>query len=632
MQSHTPIQSQRLARERDTFAADAASTPSRVLLSGSLAAVVALAAAVASSASAQTPVTPQRVNNQVGNRVGSTQVGVQPVTQDMAGRGNALGDGNSLGGQSFGWARGPSIGRGLGSGNALDANSQVGSGGFNAPSVQQDYYARNYIVTNSVPGGRGFRGSVGYTADTDFRGVTGSDAGYRFRADSAMSNPAFINSTAARDRFYVAQGLGVYEFRRDSTPIGFGAPSSAFGQSDSRLRIDRANSSMAIGNFVQSTGEDRYVATARAENGDQMRYIVSPLRGLQTENMTDPVVRSGLTLYEAARARDDIARGVATPADYELVRANSALLSRADTLEDQRVRAQSLADQSRVIDSRVLPSQYQEILDTIQKQQSEVAKRRTATGAAPAPDTPATPAEALDQLRQSLDALRNPSPAVVPSTEPKPAPGAGTDTPPTQPAPLEAPQGIDPQLEEKRVKERGKLLTVPELAETLRHGRTIDQLGPEDKRRVSQLIDEGEAGLRAGDYFKAERRFDQARILTPGNPLIEVGMAHAQLGAGLYLSASLTLRNLFTERPELIDAKYDRALLPAQDRLDKAIAVMRERVKLGDDVQGYGLVLAYIGHQTGNAALVEEGLSSIQGTPAYDSVRELLGGVWMPKK
>jgi predicted Zn-dependent protease len=220
----------------------------------------------------------------------------------------------------------------------------------------------------------------------------------------------------------------------------------------------------------------------------------------------------------------------------------------------------------------------------------------------------------------------------VPSTEPKPAPGAGTDTPPTQPAPLEAPQGIDPQLEEKRVKERGKLLTVPELAETLRHGRTIDQLGPEDKRRVSQLIDEGEAGLRAGDYFKAERRFDQARILTPGNPLIEVGMAHAQLGAGLYLSASLTLRNLFTERPELIDAKYDRALLPAQDRLDKAIAVMRERVKLGDDVQGYGLVLAYIGHQTGNAALVEEGLSSIQGTPAYDSVRELLGGVWMPKK
>jgi hypothetical protein len=59
---------------------------------------------------------------------------------------------------------------------------------------------------------------------------------------------------------------------------------------------------------------------------------------------------------------------------------------------------------------------------------------------------------------------------------------------------------------------------------------------------------------------------------------------------------------------------------------------MRERIKRGDDVAGYGLILAYIGHQTAERAMVEEGLAAIAGNERLDTVRKLLEGVWLGVK
>jgi hypothetical protein len=43
-------------------------------------------------------------------------------------------------------------------------------------------------------------------------------------------------------------------------------------------------------------------------------------------------------------------------------------------------------------------------------------------------------------------------------------------------------------------------------------------------------------------------------------------------------------------------------------------------------------VLAYIGHQIGDRALVEEGLREIAGTPSLDTSGELLRGIWLSEK
>ncbi|QQE09926.1 hypothetical protein JD969_10380 [Planctomycetota bacterium] len=81
------------------------------------------------------------------------------------------------------------------SGQALDANQQVGTSGLNRPAFQEDFRLRNDIVTDNVPGLRGFRGAVGYTAPGVF-GFTNeqTDPLFRFRAQSLASSPSRLDA------------------------------------------------------------------------------------------------------------------------------------------------------------------------------------------------------------------------------------------------------------------------------------------------------------------------------------------------------------------------------------------------------------------------------------------------------
>lgn len=82
----------------------------------------------------------------------------------------------------------------------LDNNLQQSSGGVNQQSKQIDYNARNALIYGNVSGGKGFRGNVGSSAPGDFRGKTGSDDLYRFRANStpSISGQGIIRSQAVQ--------------------------------------------------------------------------------------------------------------------------------------------------------------------------------------------------------------------------------------------------------------------------------------------------------------------------------------------------------------------------------------------------------------------------------------------------
>jgi hypothetical protein len=636
-------------------------------------AATSLSFAVAQAASAQTQVQGTRVGTQVGaTMVGGTKVGNRTGLQDRngniyGGRGQGMGDGNAFGGQTFLWAQHAGSGQSAGSGNLLDANSQIGSGGVNSGSVPLNFEARNLLVTGAVPGGRGFRGSVGYTPATDFRGATGSDDTYVFRAASAFSSPAFAASEMAHDRFMLAQGLGAFEYRRATTPKDYNTLSVAADQPDSRLRLDRANAQMSFGRLNWELGADRTIATSTAANGDGLRYVISPLRGLQIENLTDPLARSGMSVYERARARQDIAAGIATMADYSMVREGMSMQAPDSRRVDNRLKMKSEADRLRVDPSSMLPKSYLDIIDSINKTKDGKPADGKTDGKptdgktdGKSPTDPSMPSDAaqtpLEQVRDALEALRpknsrpneetadpSKSDPTKPTTRPNSTRPNSTRPDPTKPAtgsvktdalisPDGTPRSAEAEREAARVKKRGVILSVDDAALILRHGKTINALSRDDRRRVDELVMQGESALRESDYFRAERRFEQAQSLASDNPLVEVGITHAQLGAGLYLSASLTLRNLFVAFPELIDAKYDRALLPNQDRLERAVGFMRERIKSGEDAPGYGILLAYIGHQTSDRKLVEEGLAVIGGNEKLDLSRKLLEGVWLGTK
>ena len=559
-----------------------------------------------------------------------------PAGRGFAGRGQGMGTGTGM--QVYDRVYRPGVALPMGAGNVMDANNRVGSFGSNGPGAERiDYAARNFVVTNSVPGGRGFRGSVGYGAAGDFAAATGSDSTYQFRAASAFSNPAFIQAGLTNDRFLIGQGLGVFEYRRDSTPIGVGELLAAEAQPEGRLRLDRMNTALSIGQRSWDSSEDRLVASGATPADGNVNFTLSALRGMQMSRLSDPLNAAGLPLFEVARLRSDFKLGLTTPRELFPQFNNNAV----STLPGVGpVTVEMNADLAAM---KFSPRSYNEILTTIvQAYENDPTKTisadpaalkrirehlaelrgelRKGSDATPAPESaPTLPRDPTDTTAAPIPAPTDPLPENTTTPE-------NAIQPPKLPGDAPYPTG---ELPDKLKPPASVKLSIPELARILRHGKRVDELAAGDRMRVDELVRQGEAKLRAEEYFSAEDLFMQSQMIAAENPFAEAGIANAQLGAGLYLSASLTLRNLFASNPELIDTTYDRALLPSDVRMDTAVKSLRERIALRADASEYGLTLAYVGKQLGQPAIIREGLAEITGNPQRDIIRELLTEIWL---
>ena len=109
-----------------------------------------------------------------------------------------------------------------------------------------------------------------------------------------------------------------------------------------------------------------------------------------------------------------------------------------------------------------------------------------------------------------------------------------------------------------------------------------------------------------------------------------------QIGAGLYVSAATNLRHLFQQHPEVIGVHYTGDTMPAPARLTTMKDEMRENISKAK-AQGApppdeaGLLLAYVGFQTNDAAAVKDGLGALRQTKdgATDPLTAVLEGVWV---
>ena len=173
-------------------------------------------------------------------------------------------------------------------------------------------------------------------------------------------------------------------------------------------------------------------------------------------------------------------------------------------------------------------------------------------------------------------------------------------------------------------------LSWPDFDVLLRHGRSIDALAVGDGSRFDDLMLAGANALAEGRYLVAERRFNRALRFIPGHPLAMAGVGHAQLGGGLYLSAALTLQSLLAFQPELIDVTWGQDVLPDQESIDRAIAVLGSRLAEGTDLDRWGFLLAYIGHQRDRPDLIEEGLDAMRQGGADPAFVEVLSEIWGP--
>ncbi len=491
--------------------------------------------------------------------------------------------------------------------NALDANAAVGSGGRNSRLARPDYRARNLLVTGNVVAGRGFRGTVGYTAANDFRDELGSNEFYLFRAGSAYSAPALIATGGTFEQRRYGQQLGLLEYRREGSGATLGTirEQRVFPRRfliENRIRLDQYAAAATSSSLIEAGSQPDVVGILANQEGRAVAVSVSSVRGMQLEPVEIQYLTLGLTSFDMARVREDLLAG----------RAIDPLGGQFDTrfkdlpLGEARV-------ESAMAEGRVEPQPTQLLIEPEREPDYQRILQRIAKRYAQRENTDVdVELSLLDQLDEQFRKLREQlleaEAAAAPDTE-------ATD---------EGDEGDEEQGEADPWDPN-----LRELMPSLRHGESLKQLASQDRTRFNELLAQAEQRLRDGEYFYAERRFRRALRYVPGHPLATAGMAHAQIGAGLYLPAALTLRRLLTNHPEMIDVQYDQSLLPNRVRLKTVIDALQSRLPEQRDRGLNAFVLAYIGHQLDDRSLVEAGLALMGEVRNDDPLLVVLRDVWL---
>ena len=530
--------------------------------------------------------------------------------------------------------------------NALDAALQVGSGGKNNAAYQEDLRSRNLVVTGDVAGGRGFRGSVGYTAESDFRGSTGGDSSQRFRSDSAMSNPAVLRTMSANEAFDMASTGGQVAYRRDFADTNRKGQTGSIvpPREDGRRALDLTGTQLTIKG--QRDAEARSTPMVRYETGEGQGGVLtaSTLRGVRRESDRDRKAQGvdRLSLYEAARVREDLRSGLmqmdaVRPAESNPFRVASPTDS-VNTSSTRDARQPTKGDIA-ALPAEGRQSAYDQIVREIRA--NWLAKER-GLGAETEADA-AVAAEAAkkekkeqkqadeDQLSSAYDQLKKQLRGERPITDANKAP-ASKSTEGTRDAKTgtKSEDGKAVEGEAAKVDRRGSInMSIEDYALVLKHGKRLDAFGDGNRGRLDELLSEGQRAMNEGNSFAAEKRFEIALTMRPGDPRATAGMLHCQIGANLPGSAAITLRDLLSNHPEMMDVTYSAQAMPPQARVEKAIASTRDLIRVGRETADYGLLLAYMGHLLGDRAVIEEGLASLKGSPADETMTGILQKLWL---
>ncbi|KAA0213192.1 MAG: hypothetical protein DYG94_14235 [Leptolyngbya sp. PLA3] len=481
----------------------------------------------------------------------------------------------------------------LGDGRALDNNlSTTTRLNYQRPSLANEVRFRNAIATGNAPGGLSFRGDLGYTAPGDFRGDLGSDDLFAFRRDTLYSGLA---------------GMGI----RGTEALQFQFAMTTGGTPPQNL----------VGSLEFNRGAPSSVTTGRLPAGINPGLPLQPApQMIEPESGTLLWSLRAPSAYETNRSYQPVLLATGDPNDPDQVGVTASELRgirRTDLLEPQTPAGRIETS----LKAEPIDSSYTRLMERLT---AEAAAQPLNPEPGAEEDTRPEWFKRLDELRQDLIA---PLPETAPPSEPA-VPAQPGQTQPGQSQPVGAQPGqVDPLQPSAAAagspRDWTHLTIDPVTLRMLRNpGGTPsrDFVAPDTQGVYAEHMKAGQRLLASERYFDAEERFTQALTIRPGNVDAQVARVHAQLGAGMFLSAAVNLRTLFLEHPELVSVRYDAALLPAPARIEYTVSRLREALPDArrDDptlralrqARAAGLLMAYLGYQTGDMNLFKEGLDA----------------------
>lgn len=511
----------------------------------------------------------------------------------------------------------------------LDKNPLQGSGGLNPArtDLAEELRFRNAIVTGNAPGGFSFRGDVGYRAPGEFFGSLGSNESFAFRRDSYFSGLGGmgIRGTDAL-QYQIAMTTGnapppgltgsgmLMRSGGDVAPQGLQyRQTNPFEAGGIRREMPdpfkpgadmRGLSLMSIrspASFAANRGlEPASMGWTTGPDGSRVEYSASALRGLIADKRPAPEFENPFAAGSTPGTTRDATTpgpGGVTPGAENRIDGSAGLTGlaqRADTKVDTRL-------------TTTTRSAYEDLMARIRGGEEEKP-----SGSDLAPEWQ----KQLDELRQQLS-------DASPTKRAGAAGGRVVSRAGDSRGPEAKPRGEISADAAKRIREAAG---------------DVERLAPDGYDAYASHMRAGEERLAGGRYFDAEERFAAALGVRNGDPMAAIGRVHAQLGAGMFLSASINLRALFAEKPEVVGLKYKAELLPTKDRVEILINRLKGMTQVQDDRRrDSGLLLAYLGYQAGDAEAVRIGLAAlakpdVEGAEpdALQRLAALLEKVWTP--
>lgn len=584
----------------------------------------------------------------------------------------------------------------LGDGRALDASpGQYGSGNYQRPSLADELRFRNSIATGNAPGGLSFRGDLGYRAAGEFTGDLGSDSLFAFRRDSLYSGLAGMGirgTDAIQYQFALTTGsappqnlMGNLSFTRDdlysssasasyrqgatsqtrpSTVIGIdqdaaaqdlrgqqlSVPATDFGVADAGSMLGTLRSSST---YTTTSGLQPSLLSVFEEGIDRkpVGLIASPLLGISATPMAEEEKPANPLVGRPINADVD----PATPGNLGTTKMTTSYDQLVQQMRDhvQGLREGTKGDRSTTIN----PSETNDAW--LVRQMEDL--RAKLYGTKPANDGPTDGANApTDPMNpQPAQDAKDGADANAQGGEGDPGSKTGLSPVVSIPADPESPLSkvLSDARERNNVQPGGarefelydptEIAIDPETLEVLRGtaANEVERLldpGAANRNIYAEHMTMGEKLIRDGRYFDAEERFTHALSLKPHDIPAQLGRLHAQIGAGMVLSASVNLQSLFSTNPELIASRYSGELLPSGERMGHLVTRLGERAGIiepeirtrqleGDRVRvSAAMLYAYLGYQQGDQQIVGQGLGVVRELGAESDRRfaSLLAQVW----
>lgn len=502
----------------------------------------------------------------------------------------------------------------LGDGRALDRNLST-TGRFNRarPSLASEFAFRNSVVTGNAPGGMSFRGDIGYRAPGEFGGELGSNDLFAYRRDSLRSGMAGMGIRGTEALQYQ---LSLTTGNRPPANLVGRYTVSRSGTSPSAGDISRINDPGSLEGLRQRPAIDEDAD----DRGTMLWMLRSPSAYISNSSLQTSALRvvktpdSEVYTLTASPLRGVRLSPVPGVAERQPQGGAETRPDGADEAETDPRQGSPGAGRTGGLPVRTLHS---DILNRL-AEQDRSAKAEDALHAGPS---------IADRVREILGQLGNAGRRDV----------DGTD---------------DDENSEQSVA-TGEIRFDQETMRLLRGDGTPlnEYVDPDGVNRnvYAEHMNAGQELMAAGRYFDAEERFAHALAIRRSDVTAQVARLHAQIGAGLFLSATLNMQSLAFVRPEVFAVKYGESLLPSRDRLEKLIDLLAETIDGESDRsrgaspqvrQASGLLLAYIGFQLDREALVRSGLDDFrarvtaglepgQALPIEARLGEMFRAMWL---